>query len=190
MKLDSLRQAGRNRQVRTVVALVGILAVTVIAGFGVGLLTDQPDQERPQQTNKLIIDKGTADVTENATVDTVALTVRRGTTDVNLSTTTIEWLGPNSAQSLVFADETSDTVSPGDGRQFSVIASRDEDKSSPVVNDDTDRFRLVINVTAVSGQQLVPGETVDVKLITAPGAVTRYTITIPESLDDQTTVNV
>lgn len=195
MKLNALQQAIREHQFFTVALLACSIAIVLIAGFTTGVLTGQPDQERPQQTDKLLVVNGTAHVTENSTIDYVNLTVRPGSRDVNLSTTTIEWLGPNGARNLVFEDEavsdpSSDTATPDDGRHFAVVSLRDDDRSTPVVNDQTDRFKLVINATAVSGQQLAPGDTVEVKLITSYHAVTQYTITIPASLDDQTTVEV
>lgn len=191
MKPNALLQTLREKQLLTVAIIATVVVGTVSAGVAIGVLTEQPDQERPQQTNKLVIINGTAHVTENSTVNYVNLTVRRGTRNVNLSSVTIEWLGPNVAENLVSKDKTTAGVeTSSDSRYFRAVPLRDQDNSAPLVNAQTDRFKLVINVPAISGQRLAPGDTVELKLITPRRAVTRYTITIPESLGEQTTVQV
>lgn len=190
MKLDVLQRTLRENRLLTVVVLAILVVGTVSGGFALGVFSDQSEKDRPDIRYRLIVDNATAHVTENGTIDRVNLTVRQGTEDVNLSTTTIEWLGPHAGTNLVFATEREVAAGPPDDPYFRAIPIRDRDASAPVMNDQSDRFELVINVRSVAGEQLSPGESVDLKLVTSRRAVTHYTIEIPESVGDQSRVAV
>lgn len=191
MAPENLLGAFRRNPLLALGVVVAIGGAITVAGLGAGVLESSTDEHPGHVNNKLVVVSGVANVTENSTVDHVNVTVRRGTRDVNLSTTTIEWLGPHAAKNLVLGTETgTNSVAPGESRYFRLVPLRDSDDSAPEMNDQADRFKLVINATAVSGHRLSAGDEVQLKLITSRRAVTRFIVTIPESLDANRTVEV
>lgn len=191
MAPENLLEAFRRNPLLVLGVVVAIVGAITVAGLGAGVLERSTDERPGLDMNKLAVVNGVANVTENSTVDYVNVTVRRGTRDVNLSTTTIEWLGPHAAKNLVLETETdASSTTPGGSRYFRLVPLRDGDDSAPEMNDRTDRFKLVINATAVGGHQLSAGEEVQLKLITSRRAVARFIVTVPESLDANRTVEV
>jgi flagellin FlaA/flagellin FlaB len=145
----------------------------------------------------------------NERVDYINLTVMRGSgsDDINLSTATIEWIGPNDAKTLTSADQENAIaewssgepgVTNGDGDEagsaaaanFTVDSIKDTDDSEPVLNSQDDRFKIIMNTTAISASRLGEGQNVELKLTTQYGAVTVYRANVPQSLSQESAVSV
>lgn len=126
-----------------------------------------------------------ANVTESGTVDYVNLTVvRNGSADVDLSSVTVEWVGPKTAMTLPYGTD------PGSEAVFSVVPVEDADDSAPVLNSPDDRFKVVINAETLSGKQLEAGQKVALKLTTKNGENVIHRVRIPESLEEGSKVSV
>ncbi|WP_227354615.1 archaellin/type IV pilin N-terminal domain-containing protein [Haladaptatus salinisoli] len=110
-------------------------------------------------------------------VDYVNLTVMKGSGsgDINLSTATIEWLGPDDGRILTMGDS-------ANGTQFAVEEIRDEGDSLPVLVSKKDRFRIVLNASAITGG-LEERQDFTIKIVTSAGAMT-YHHSVPETLSD------
>ena len=118
-----------------------------------------------------------------------------GSDDINLSTATIEWIGPNKAKTLVAGNLSATNaqangMAAGDSNYFNVSDIKDEDNSVPVLNSQDDRFTISMNASAISANTLQEGQTVDLKLTTQYGAVTLYRANIPQSLSQESAVTV
>ena len=118
-------------------------------------------------------------------VTEISLTVMRGSgaEDINFSSFTIEWIGPNEAKTLIYSD------SSASGSHFTVDAIKDTDDSSPVLDAQGDRVKITMDATRIGGA-LAEGEEVSLKLTTQYGSVTPDRVNIPQSLDQQSAVAV
>lgn len=133
---------------------------------------------------------------DDGTIEVVNLTVKQGTDSgtTDLRTATVQWIGPNGAETLTNAG-TAD-----DGPDFGITTVVDEDGSGPVLSSDTDRAILTIDpgtginaTTTVDGRTvdidetgpaLEPGDRVTIDIVT--DGETRYPISVPLELDRST----
>ncbi|WP_134672098.1 archaellin/type IV pilin N-terminal domain-containing protein [Halorussus marinus] len=198
--------------------LIVFIAMVLVAAIAAGVLintagflqtkSEQTGQESSAQvSNRVQVVSGFGNVTtvgNNERVDYVNLTVMRGSgsDDINLSTATIEWIGPNDAKTLTSAEKKNAIVKPGDttaeshspgtpgAANFTVDSIKDSDSSEPVLNSQDDRFKIIMNTTAISASRLGEGQNVELKLTTQYGAVTVYRATVPQSLSQESAVSV
>jgi flagellin FlaA/flagellin FlaB len=186
--------------------LIVFIAMVLVAAIAAGVLintagflqtkSEQTGQESSAQvSNRVQVVSGFGNVTDDESVDYINLTVMRGSgsDDINLSSATIEWIGPDTAKTLTEADRSEATSEPGSGGSephFNVSSIKDADDSVPVLNTQDDRFTIAMNTTAISGGRLGEGEEVKLKLTTQYGAVTLYRANIPQSLSQESAVTV
>ncbi|MFC4551259.1 MULTISPECIES: archaellin/type IV pilin N-terminal domain-containing protein [Halorussus] len=78
----------------------------------------------------------------------------------------------------------------GDFDYFDVTKIKDPSKSVPVLDEQDDRFKIMLNTTAITGQRLSEGSEVELKLTTQYGAVTIYRANVPQSLSQENAVTV
>ena len=208
---DAIQQRLNNRGQVGIGTLIVFIAMVLVAAIAAGVLintagflqskSEQTGQDSTAQvSNRVIVVSGFGNVTTvsgNEYVDEVNLTVMRGSgsDDINLSTATIEWIGPNKATTLTenttanAIKETGD-AGAGNSNYFNVSDIKDEDRSAPVLNSQDDRFTIVLNTTAITDQKLQEGQTVELKLTTQYGAVTLYRANVPQSLSQESAVTV
>lgn len=113
-------------------------------------------------------------------IGSVEITVQRasGTGDVDLSRTTISWVGDSGTYDL-----TSEASGGGDAG-FSVTAIQDGDGSiadEGVLNDTADRATVTIDIDAF-GATLGEGATATAQLTTPSGGTTELTLVVPQTL--------
>lgn len=179
--------------------LVAAIAAGVLintAGF-LQTKSEQTGQEASAQvSNRVVVTSAYGNVA-NDRVEFVNLSVMRGagSDDINLSTATVEWIGPDTATTLVGSNSTIEDekhlIDPNSD-QFEISPIRNPSNSVPVLSSQDDRFRLSINTAHYDDDSkgLQEGETATVKITTQYGAVTVYQVTIPSSLSQKTAVSV
>ncbi|WP_231183128.1 archaellin/type IV pilin N-terminal domain-containing protein [Haladaptatus sp. DYF46] len=189
-KIDIFRSERGQVGIGTLIVFIAMVLVAAIAA-GVlintaGFLQSKSErtgtQSTAQVTNRVHVISTTGNVTYNSSmdqhvVDYVNLTVMKGSGsgDINLSTATIEWLGPDDGLILV-------NGSTPDKKNFTIEAIRDNDDTLPVLVNRADRFRIVLN-TGKMTDGLQERQEFTLKIVTNAGAVT-YHHSIPETLSD------
>ncbi|RBI61899.1 flagellin [halophilic archaeon] len=145
---------------------------------------ESDDDSSARVSNRVQIVSAFGNVTENERVDRVTLTVMRaaGSDDVDLSTATVEWIGPEMATTLTHGERAS-------ANRFAVEAIKDPDGSVPVLDGQDDRFTVVLDASEIGGA-LEEGQAAQLKITTESGAVTIYRITVPTSLAGESAVTV
>jgi flagellin FlaA/flagellin FlaB len=175
--------------------LIVFIAMVLVAAIAAGVLintagflqtkSEQTGQESSAQVSNRVQVVSAFGNVGNEEVDSISLTVMRGSgsDDINLSAATIEWIGPETAQTLTY-DETS-----AGSTTFTVNTIKDQDGSSPVLNTQDDRLKIKMSAVEISSP-LDEGEEVKLKLTTQYGAVTLYRANVPQSLSKESAVTV
>ena len=193
---ESLKQRLDERGQVGIGTLIVFIAMVLVAAIAAGVLintagflqtkAEQTGEESTAQvSNRVEVVSGFGNVTSEE-VDFINLTVMRGSgaDDINLSSATIEWIGPETATTLT-------NGSTADADHFNVSTIKDTDNSQPVLNDQDDRFTVSMHAPTIGdGDGLGEGQNVELKLTTQYGAVTIYRANIPQSLSQESAVTV
>jgi len=194
--------------------LVAAIAAGVLintAGFLQSSAEESGEQSSAQVTNRLqVVNAVGSDITDPGTgseVTTVELTVKKapGADNVDLTTTTAQWVSSDGTFDIVSYQATQDGGgTTGDG-VFATSTFQDDDNSisnSNVLNDPADRANMKFQtdsvtaagagdseVTAISAN-LYEGSTATIKLNTQAGGETTATLVVPESLSGKSAVSL
>lgn len=166
--------------------LVAAIAAGVLintAGFLQTTASEAGEESTEQVTNQIVVTGATGQVSSGDTVDEVSIVVRRGagSDNINLSRTTIRWIGPKEAKTLTWSDN-------ADGGNFSTEDIQGTTNNAKVLATSDARAEVTINVTAVEGSGLTEGQQVELQITTPAGGQTPYYLNVPESLQDKNTV--
>jgi flagellin-like protein len=178
--------------------LIVFIAMVLVAAIAAGVLINTAgflqsksqatgEEASAQVSNRINVVSAYGNVTNGETVDRLNLTVRQaaGADNINLSKSTIQWIGPDTATTLTHEGT---TISAANGDHFSttnVTLSNEK-----VLVNQSDRITVITNASAVTNNGLKPGEEVQLTLTTQFGSKTTYWANVPESLKSKKAVTL
>ncbi|MGZ0747948.1 archaellin/type IV pilin N-terminal domain-containing protein [Haloparvum sp. AD34] len=180
--------------------LIVFIAMVLVAAIAAGVLINTAGflQSQSEQTGEESTSQVTDRVQEINTIGNVSASedgVNRinvsvmkgsGAADIDLSKLTIEYIGPNGADTLTY-DETDLANSSS---YFQIDAVRG---TEPVAENSSDRFVLVIDLGAAAGDNpanLQTGQTASLRITTASGATTSIELRVPDSVSGESAVEL
>jgi len=178
--------------------LIVFIAMVLVAAIAAGVLINTAgflqskgaatgEEASAQVSNRINVVSAYGNVSTSGgseVVDYANLTVRQaaGADNINLSKSTIQWIGPDTATTLVH-----NTSNPN-AENFTT--EQIKGNNNPVLVDQSDRLKVVMNASAITENGLKAGEEVQLTLTTQYGSKTSYWANVPESLKDKNAVNL
>ena len=194
--------------------LVAAIAAGVLintAGFLQSSAEESGEQSSAQVTNRLqVVNAVGEDIVDDSgdEVTTVKLTVKKapGAGNVDLTTTTAQWVSSDGTFDIVSKTALSDGGGTSGNAAFVTSTFQDDDNSisnSNVLNDPADRANMKFQTDSVPGSSedsdltgnlvsaaLTEGSTATIKLNTQAGGETTATLVVPESLSGKSAVSL
>jgi flagellin-like protein len=180
--------------------LIVFIAMVLVAAIAAGVLINTAgflqskgeatgEEASAQVSNRVSVVSAFGNVDSNDGVNYVNLTVRQssGADNINLSKSTIQWIGPDTAETLTY-NENDNKLSKDKG-EFNTTAVKG---GSQVLSDQSDRIKIIIKPKQVSSDSttLSEGEEVELTITTQYGSKTSYFVNVPESLKDKSAVSL
>ncbi|MFC7027035.1 archaellin/type IV pilin N-terminal domain-containing protein [Halomicroarcula sp. GCM10025324] len=175
--------------------LVAAIAAGVLintAGFLQSSAEETGQQSSDQVTNRLEVVSAVGTGITGDTVDTVEITVKKapGAGNIDLSATILQYVDSSGSEDLTEGDHSSNG-----GSEFSVQTVQDTNdnsiSSSQVLNDPSDRARIVISTAEVrGGTGLGEGGTATIRMNTQSGGTTTVRLVVPETLSGNSAVTL
>jgi flagellin FlaA/flagellin FlaB len=181
--------------------LIVFIAMVLVAAIAAGVLINTAgflqskgeatgEEASAQVSNRISVVSASGNVTDDEKVDYVNLTVRQaaGADNINLSKSTIQWIGPDTAATLVH-DEAGTDVTNLDGNEFNTTEVKGQE---PVLVNQSDRIEIVIEPSEFkdNSDNLGSGEEVQLTITTQFGSKTSYWVNVPESLKSKNAVSL
>jgi len=176
--------------------LIVFIAMVLVAAIAAGVLINTAgflqskgqatgEEASAQVSNRIDVVSAYGNVT-NESVDYANLTVRQaaGADNINLSKSTIQWIGPNTATTLTHTD---DDVSAMSGETFNTTVIKGNNDN--VLVEQSDRIKVVIQPGNFASK-LSAGDEVQLTITTQYGSKTTYWANVPESLKDKNAVTL
>lgn len=131
-------------------------------------------------------------VVASGNVDTVSLSVKRssGADDIDLASTTVQWLGPDGESDLTFGQVTNDVGTVDGANEFAVTDVQDDSESVPILDEQGDLFKIKLDADAISSGGLTEGDSVELKITTSSGATQIVQLRVPDSLSGDQAVSL
>ncbi|GAB3318210.1 archaellin/type IV pilin N-terminal domain-containing protein [Haloplanus salinarum] len=160
------------------------------------------------QSDDVIVNESRQNLSRSDTylaVNEVSLVVQKapGASDINMSATTFERVGPNGTDRFAFTNESVVNRSGATGPDDRTRALQDDDDSlnesqgdGLILNSRTDRLVVSLNMTELAqnemfaGGPLKVGETATIRINTESGATSIIRIQVPQSLSGEESVEL
>ncbi len=189
--------------------LIVFIAMVLVAAIAAGVLINtagflQSSSEATGQgasdatSNRLQVVSATGTDLDNNTVGVVSLVVKAGpgASNIDLETTTVQWVGPNGS----FYQLAENSTSGNPDGYFAIATVQDSDDSSPVLNDQEDRLKIQLELGADGennidgaepfGSEIGEGESATVRITTASGSQTTEEIIVPKTISGTSAVQL
>ncbi|MCF2168728.1 MULTISPECIES: archaellin/type IV pilin N-terminal domain-containing protein [Halobacterium] len=176
--------------------LIVFIAMVLVAAIAAGVLINTAgflqskgsatgEEASAQVSNRINIVSAYGNV-NNEEVDYVNLTVRQaaGADNINLSKSTIQWIGPDKATTLTHANA-ADTTTLGEEFNTTLIKGNNDN----VLVQQSDRIKVIMYAGGISSK-LGAGDEVQLTVTTQYGSKTTYWANVPESLKDKNAVTL
>jgi len=199
--------------------LIVFIAMVLVAAIAAGVLINTAgflqtkseatgEEASAQVSNRVTVISATGNVNTvndddsvtNETIQYVNVTLMRasGADNINLSEATVQWIGPDNAETLTNGPK---SASGTNATHFATVTVNGE--SEDVLDSQETRIKLVLNATAIrnpgstdwgaNGNNitgLAEGETAQIEITTQYGSTTPYWISAPESLQGKQAVKL
>lgn len=172
------------------------VAALFAAGVGAGLIITSSDEsaekaedqldDTSETVSKLLQVEGvTGDTDSSNQVETLNITVRGGSGNIDLESTTIRYLDDEGSQQLTYSSSgTSDT-------EFTAEAVSDEDGSLPIINSDQDLVKLEVQLNGTgTPANLQGGDEFEFDITTDSGATRTKDIQVPDFVPSDTSIKL
>jgi flagellin-like protein len=183
--------------------LIVFIAMVLVAAIAAGVLINTAgflqskgeatgEEASAQVSNRINVVSAFGSVDSSDEVDFVNLTVRQaaGADNINLSKSTIQWIGPDHAVTLTHAPDTdaSGLTTVTDKFNTTDVRGGNDD----VLTQQSDRIKVVLDPENVadSNNNLGEGDEVQLTITTQYGSKTTYWVNVPESLKDKNAVKL
>jgi flagellin-like protein len=177
--------------------LIVFIAMVLVAAIAAGVLINTAgflqskgaatgEEASAQVSNRIDVVSAYGNVTSES-VDYVNLTVRQaaGADNINLSKSTIQWIGPDKATTLTHDSLTK--AKSGSDDNFNTTAIKGD--TDEVLVQQSDRIKVIMHSDTLTGN-LSAGDEVQLTLTTQYGSKTTYWANVPESLKDKNAVTL
>ncbi|WP_232688514.1 archaellin/type IV pilin N-terminal domain-containing protein [Halobacterium zhouii] len=175
--------------------LIVFIAMVLVAAIAAGVLINTAgflqtkseatgEEASAQVSNRVTVVSAYGNVTTNDKVDYVNVTVMRaaGAQNINLSSATVQWIGPNEAKTLTY------NQTGADGDNFNTTKVKGE--GAKVLSSQESRITIVMDASEIENAALGEGTNVQLTITTQYGASTEYWAAVPESLQDKNVVEL
>ncbi|MGZ0747950.1 MULTISPECIES: archaellin/type IV pilin N-terminal domain-containing protein [unclassified Haloparvum] len=173
--------------------LIVFIAMVLVAAIAAGVLintagflqsqSEQTGQESTSQVSDRVQEINTIGNVNGSEINYVNISVMKGSgaADIDVSKATLEFIGPDGAETLAY-----DSTFSSNSFQLNAIKG-----SVTVLENSSDRFKLVIQLDGSNNPAaLQPGEEASLRITTASGASTSIEIRVPDSVSGEEAVEL
>ncbi len=170
--------------------LIIFIALVLVAAVAAGVLvntagelqskaSDTGDDSQAEVSNQIDVVSATGVASDGTDgVEEINLVVKKspGSDPIDLSGATIQYQSGSSVETLTYAS--------GGASATEFTTSTIDGGPTEILDENSDRVKIVISANSVEGSDLSEGSSVDLELVDQSGAATAYGVNIPDVLTD------